>query len=212
MNQWETRLAHLAGELEVSAPGRALLAATDRFDPHALARALQDATGRQAIVTGTFERRLAFAGSPCGGWLAADLSGRPHEERNWPTWARDLIGIAEPHRWLSPVTLTDGALARLTAPRLLLAALYHPEHFPLPRFPLGISDLARAARTTLLGQVRLADMQLGTGLDDILGQAAAWPAQIVGVSATFGQHDLLTRLLDELFTLGSPPLVVAGGS
>ena len=28
---------------------------------------------------------------------------------------------------------------------MLLAALYHPEYFPLPRFPLGISDVARAA-------------------------------------------------------------------
>ena len=51
---------------------------------------------------------------------------------------------------------------------MLLAALYHPEHFPLPRFPLGISDVARAARSTLLGTVRLADMQLGLTLEDLI--------------------------------------------
>ncbi len=51
-------------------------------------------------------------------------------------------------------------------------ALYRPEYFPLPRFPLGISDVARAARSTLLGTVRLADMQLGVTLEDLIRQVS----------------------------------------
>ncbi|WUI03961.1 hypothetical protein OHR68_19900 [Spirillospora sp. NBC_00431] len=105
----------------------------------------------------------------------------------------------------------DGA-ARLLAPRALLVALYHPEHFPLPRFPLGISDLARATRATLLGQVELMDLQPGWTLDDVLTRGAAAEPDIVGVSATFEQHDLMTELLDHLTTLHRPPMLAAGGS
>lgn len=210
MTHWEDRLRRLAGEL--GAPASRPLAGADRFDPHAIGRALEDAAGRRVIVTGTFERRLVFADSPGAGWLAADLSGEPHSSRDWPEWAGNLIRIADPGSWLSSAVLPAEALARLTRPRLLLAALYHPENFPLPRFPLGISDLARAARTALLGQVRMSDMQLGAQLGDIAGEALAWPADIVGVSATFGQHDLLTRLLDGLFAAARPPLVIVGGS
>jgi hypothetical protein len=57
-------------------------------------------------------------------------------------------------------TVGPAALHRLTRPRVLLTALYHPEVFPLPRFPLTISDLARAARSTLTGHVEMMDMGL----------------------------------------------------
>ncbi|MXQ65019.1 radical SAM protein [Actinomadura rayongensis] len=101
---------------------------------------------------------------------------------------------------------------RLTRPRVLLAALYHPEHFPLPRFPLGISDLARAARATLLGHVELIDMQLGAGLRDIIERIVTGRPDIVGISATFGQHGLMTSVLDEITAQEGGPLVVVGGS
>lgn len=94
----------------------------------------------------------------------------------------------------------------------MLTSLYHPEYFPLPRFPLAISDLARAARSTLLGRVELMDMQLGVTLDDIVARVASGQVDVLGVSATFGQHDLMTRLLDEVTALDAPPLLVAGGS
>jgi hypothetical protein len=89
---------------------------------------------------------------------------------------------------------------------------YHPEYFPLPRFPLGISDVARTARSTLLGTVRLADMQLGLTLEAIVPQVRTEEPDILGISATFGQHDLMVRLLDAAYGLPRPPLVVAGGS
>ncbi len=113
---------------------------------------------------------------------------------------------------MSVAELTDDAADRLARPRVLLTSLYHPEWFPLPRFPLAISDLARAARLTLMGQVHLIDMQLGASLDDIIRWVHDERPDIVGVSATFGQHDLMRDLLDRLDQMPTPPLVLAGGS
>ncbi|MFG3423236.1 radical SAM protein [Micromonospora sp. NPDC048063] len=55
-------------------------------------------------------------------------------------------------------------------------------------------------------------MQLGVSLDNVLAEITQNQPDILGVSATFGQHDLMTRLLDEVFGLDTPPLVLAGGS
>lgn len=174
---------------------------------------LLSGTAEQVVVTGTVERRL-LALLPAGSrtWLLADLSGRPHRDRPWPQWARQGIDLHSPGDWLSTASLSADARRRLTHPRILLAALYHPEHFPLPRFPLGISDLARAVRSTLSGQVDLLDMQLGATLDTITADAGNGGYDIVGLSATFGQHDLLTRVLDHVSALPSPPRLIAGGS
>lgn len=125
---------------------------------------------------------------------------------------RLLLGQhAERDQW----TVADlaGQVHRTRAwPSWVPAAMYHPEHFPLPRFPLAISDLARAARSTLIGQAQLMDMQLGVTLDDITATIRAHRPDILGVSATFGQHDLLTDLLDMVAELTERPLVLAGGS
>jgi hypothetical protein len=95
---------------------------------------------------------------------------------------------------------------------VLLTSLYHPEWFPLPRFPLAISDLARAARSSLMGEVHLIDMQLGASVDDITGWIAEHRPDIVGISATFGQHDLMSELLARLEAMPVAPLILAGGS
>lgn len=169
--------------------------------------------GRTVVVTGTLDRRLVLIEhEPGGTWTAADLSGQPHRTRAWPTWTTSHLTIHDPGEWLSHAEISAEGVRRLLRPRLLLASLYHPENFPLPRFPLAISDLARAARTTLLGHVELMDMQLGVSLEDILGRVDSGEVDIVGVSATFGQHDLMTRLLDEITCREIPPVVVAGGS
>ncbi|MFF8036074.1 B12-binding domain-containing radical SAM protein [Streptomyces sp. NPDC016626] len=55
-------------------------------------------------------------------------------------------------------------------------------------------------------------MVLGVTLEDLLKQLTTGAPNIVGISATFGQHDLMLRLLDAAFALPAPPLVVAGGS
>ncbi len=82
----------------------------------------------------------------------------------------------------------------------------------MPRFPLAISDLARAARATLLGQVELMDMQLGVTLQDIIDRVSSGEVDVLGVSAPFGQHDLMTQLLDAATSLDQSPMVIAGGS
>jgi B12 binding domain/Radical SAM superfamily len=167
----------------------------------------------RVVVTGTLERRLLALEHPVRSlWTMADLSGAAHAERDWPAWARAGIRLTDPDNWISSAEVSEAAVRRLTHPRVLLVALYHREHFPLPRFPLGISDLARAARATLTGEVELLDMQLGVTLDDILATVDQRRPDIIGVSATFGQHDLMTRLLDVVTASAEPLLVLAGGS
>ncbi|MBV8932215.1 MAG: radical SAM protein, partial [Kutzneria sp.] len=182
--------------------------------PQDIRDALTDYLGgtRTVVVTGALDRRLVLIEQADGDWTAADLSGQPHHTRAWPAWTAGHLRIADPTGWLSSAAITDEGQRRLLRPRLLLASLYHPENFPLPRFPLAISDLARAARASLLGSVELMDMQLGVTLDDILGRVIAGAVDVFGVSATFGQHDLMTTLLDAVHELDTPPLIVAGGS
>lgn len=189
------------------------LGATRLIDPGELTEVLQQSLGVRAIVTGTLDRRLGFIEYPDHtGWTVADLSGAPHETREWPHWAEDTLILDRPSSWISSARITPVGLYRLTRPRLLLAALYHPEYFPLPRFPLGISDLARAARGTLFGHVELMDMQLGVGLREIIERITTGRPDIVGISATFGQHDLMLSVLDERISDDGGPLVVVGGS
>jgi len=104
------------------------------------------------------------------------------------------------------------ALRRLSRPRVALASLYHPENFPLPRFPLGISDIARAIRREYTGAVILRDMQLGWTLEQLLAWLDESNADIIGISSTFGQHDLLEQALVHLLDRGRPCQVVVGGS
>ncbi|WP_218011178.1 B12-binding domain-containing radical SAM protein [Herbidospora mongoliensis] len=166
---------------------------------------------QDVVLTGTLERRLlAMRTDQPGQWLLADLSGQPHETRAWPAWSAENLQLHRPGDWISHADMTPDAVNRLTRPRILLAALYRPEYFPLPRFPLAISDLARAARSTLSGHVDLMDMQLGVTLEDILTAVSVQQPDVLGVSATFGQYDLMTHLLDEV--QDKVPLILAGGS
>jgi hypothetical protein len=185
------------------------------LEPRRLRHSLEAVLNRMAsrvLIAGALDRRLVFIESAEGRWMVADLSGQPHRTRAWPAWTSGRIHLETAGSWLSWAGVDEQAVYRLSKPVVLLAALYHPEYFPLPRFPLGISDVARAARSTLLGSVRLADMQLGVTLEDLIHQVRTEYLDILGVSATFGQHDLMTRLLDAAFQLPRPPLVIVGGS
>jgi hypothetical protein len=181
--------------------------------PMAITDALTGLLPTRFTLTGTQERRLFLienTGTP--GWTIGDLSGQPLGTRAWPQWTTGRLTITEPEGWMSTGDVTTDGIRRLLQPTILLTALYHKENFPLPRFPLAISDLARAARSTLSGQVHLMDMQLGIDLDAILTGIDEQAPDIVGVSATFGQHDLMLELLDHLYSRPSPPRVLAGGS
>jgi hypothetical protein len=212
-----TTSAHRLAETVRQAAGTDLARADHMLlmEPHRLGHSLETAlagmVGR-VRVAGTLERRLVFIERQDGQWVVGDLSGQPHRTRSWPAWTAGQIKIETPASWLSLAALSQAAVYRLTRPAVLLAALYHPEYFPLPRFPLAISDVARAARSTLLGSVRLADMQLGLTLNDLICRVGNEDLDVLGVSATFGQHDLMIALLDASFRLARPPLVIAGGS
>lgn len=200
---------HATG-LDLAPVDEALFLDPQRLRQH-LETALADRAGR-VRVAGTLDRRMVAIERLDGRWTLADLSGQPHRTRAWPEWAHGRITVEDPDSWLSPARLDEQAVYRLSRPVMLLAALYHPEHFPLPRFPLGISDVARAARATLLGTVGLADMQLGVTLPDLIQLVTDQVPDVLGISATFGQHDLMSELLDTAYALPSPPLVIAGGS
>lgn len=181
--------------------------------PHVIRRVLEDLLPGRVVVTGTIERRLLLIEhGHREQWLAVDLSGEAHATRRWPGWAADHLMLEAPNSWQSSAAIDEQGMQRLLRPRVLLTALYRPEIFPLPRFPLAISDLARAARSTLTGQVDLLDMQLGATLDDLIAAIEENPPDVLGVSATFGQHDLMLRLLDQVYSMAVAPLVLAGGS
>ncbi|MFE0062301.1 hypothetical protein [Streptomyces sp. NPDC059003] len=152
-------------------------------------------------VTGTLERCLVFIECPDGRWAVADLSGQAHATRAWPAWARDQISLDSPEQWLSLADLDDRVVKRLSRPRVLLAALYHRESFPLPRFPLGISAVVRAARATLTGEVTLADMQLGVTLNGLVKQVTV-PTATTPPGRT---NCLLTTGLPQVSSGCSPP-------
>jgi hypothetical protein len=212
-NNWPMRLVHAVNE--VAGPGTMPATALHNLspaEPLAVFDAVRDYLPGRSTITGTYEARLLVAEHPAeGGWYVASLDGRPLGERDWPEWTRHRLKLRDPESWHSSAELTDSGVRRLFKPEILLVALYHPENFPLPRFPLAISDVARAARSTLSGRVRMMDMQLGVSMDDVIAATRHAP-DIVGISATFGQHDLMVELLDEIYRRPAPPLVLTGGS
>jgi hypothetical protein len=172
---------HLSGDIDTyNETIRAIPAA----EPTRLRAILSTVLPTQVVVTGTLERRLLLAQHVKDDqWTVADLAGQVHRTRAWPLWARTAIEFDDESTWISMARISPAGVHRLTRPNVLLAALYHPEHFPLPGFPLAIGDLARAVRSTLTGQVQLMDMQLGITLDAITATVRVQRPDILGVSA-----------------------------
>ena len=171
-----------------------------------------DGAVESVLVNGTSERRLVLLERGAGDHVACSLAGESVGSLPWPVRSPDELVLDEPGEAVSRADLHPDLVHRMSRPEVMIVALYHPEHFPLPRFPLGISDLARAIRSRMIGQVTLFDMQFGLGVEDIRTEIVARSPDILGISATFGQHDVLTALMDEVATLEDGPLVVFGGS
>ncbi|HKH46184.1 MAG TPA: radical SAM protein [Thermoanaerobaculia bacterium] len=190
-------------------------AARHLLRPRALQEALLSSLGallHQAVVVGALENRLLLLETVRRGWIFAHLGARPLQEIAWPEPIARGLFVERPEDPVSIGEVTPEALFRLTRPRVLLVALCHPEVFPLPRFPLGISDLARAIRLRFQGQVALADMQLGWTIPDLVRRVEADRPDVIGISATFGQYDLLECLADQVAEHASRALLVFGGS
>jgi radical SAM superfamily enzyme YgiQ (UPF0313 family) len=183
--------------------------------PDAFAESLEaELAGRVArvIVNGTFDRRLLLLQGEENRMVACSLDGSALGTLPWPTRVPSDLELEQPDAPVSDVLVSADLVRRLTTPEIVIVALYHPENFPLPRFPLGISDLARAVRSTLMGHVTLLDMQFGLTVEDVGREIRMRSPDIVGISATFGQHDVLTAVMAELAALEGSPLVVFGGS
>lgn len=186
---------------------------TRRYDrPHAqqeLAAAIGVRPG-QVLILGPETSKIIVVTAGTQRGLLVSL-GRPI--RNHP------LLVAHPDLNLS---VDDGCRGRVDSeldltdvlgrPRILLVSLYHQEVFPLPRFPLAISDLAYSLRREFVGTATLVDMQLGNTVGEIVDRVDAASVDILGISVTFGQHDLLVSLLSELRGSTSAPLVIVGGS
>jgi radical SAM superfamily enzyme YgiQ (UPF0313 family) len=187
-----------------------------RLDPNLMAHVIAESLHskiRHIHVTGSIERRVIFLQGINQRWFIAHLGPEPVGAISWPAAVAKELSFNTPSERVSEVTLAQSAIQKIYEPHVKLIALYHPEVFPVPRFPLGISDIARAIRVTLRGRVTMCDMQLGATLDDISNEINDDKPDIIGISATFGQHDILETLLERVPKRDSGgPLIILGGS
>lgn len=163
-------------------------------------------------VTGTIEDRVFLLGETDRSGLIFSLGSQL--EKVLEAASVGFTNISPITEYSASFQLTEEQKSRILQPKTFLVSLYHPENFPLPRFALGISDIARAIRKYLFGEVHLFDMQLGLQISDIKKRICEQKPDIIGISATFGQYDLLEELLDFLANEKSlvRPTVVVGGS
>lgn len=163
------------------------------------------------IVNGPFENRMAiicFKHNKC--FLSFNKKIKDHPL--YINFKKDFLMEYESD-FISSCQVSDSMMNRLSFPKIKLAALYHPENFPLPRFALGISDIARSIREEYMGQVSLSDMQLNKTVEDLTNEISVELPDIIGVSITFGQQDVLEKLLSYIRKIENyTPLIVVGGS
>ena len=191
------------------------LARVPEEDLESLQQTLAEFVPSRHTITGTLERRLLIVEDTSNAswpWGIVDLAGQPHATRTWPSWTQAHLALKDSSEWTSRARLSPPAIRRLNHPHTLLISLYHPEWFPTIRFPLAISNLAAAARSTLSGPVSLLDMQLGCTVEQILARITAERPDIVAISATFGQHDLLLEVLTAISAQQFKPTTIVGGS
>ncbi|HEX8535163.1 MAG TPA: cobalamin-dependent protein [Allosphingosinicella sp.] len=178
-------------------------------------RALSKSRGlpmRGSLAAGALDRRfLLIPGAGERAWIAS-LSVRL-EELFEGSGRPEGIELGSGTEWVREAVVGEAAYRRLSWPHVKLVSLYHPENFPLPRFALGISDIARSLRKQMIGRVSLCDMQLGPTAEAVVAEIERDRPDIVGISSTFGQHDVFERVLQGIRGIaGYAPLIVAGGS
>lgn len=111
------------------------------------------------------------------------------------------------------VKIREADIKKFYSPLIRLVVLYHKENFPYPRFALGVSDICGAIRDTAVGDVRLTDMQADLSIEDIINQISNEKPDILGLSVTFGQQDILDNILKLVIEIPEyNPEIVVGGS
>lgn len=123
------------------------------------------------------------------------------------------IEIKNMNSRLSECTLNQTQIKALDSPTIQLIVLCHKEYFPLPRFALGVADLAASIRRGFWGSVSIADMQLDNSLCNLIASITVEKPDIIGISITFGQDDILHELLKEVCSITDySPTIIVGGS
>ena len=181
--------------------------------PHEVAAQIAQSMGVgtwRVIVMGPHDRRRLIAYGPKLKGFVASFDGTPCGDGVVETGLG--FAIEQPGRWWSPASFTHYGIFLLTRPRIKLLALCHKERFPMPRFSLGISDLATNIRQNHLGQVSLMDMQIGDTIPEMVQACVYESTDIIGISVTFGQQDLLEELLEHLATARLRAVIVVGGA
>jgi hypothetical protein len=134
------------------------------YNPTLLAKKVRSAIPYQVdkiIAVGTVDSRILIVTSGAGRTLVVSLSRSSLRQHKLNRVYRNQVVIDNPQAPISYANFSEEVMHRLEFPHVKLVGLYHSENFPLPRFALGISDLARAIRENLVGSVSLVDMQLG---------------------------------------------------
>jgi hypothetical protein len=164
-------------------------------------------------ITGTIEERLFFVFNDDGSGLVCSL-GRPLKYAMKDGSGRDIAKVKNLiTKYIGEFEISKEQYDRLSQPFVLLVALHHPENFPMPRFALGISDIGRALRKQKIGRVQMLDMQLGLSPDDIVTEIFRLKPNIIGISTTFGQQDVMEEICRKIQVISNyKPLIVVGGS
>ena len=162
-------------------------------------------------ITGSIENRIAVLYHPKRSFIVI-LHDEPKSFLD-----SDLAAGLTSIEWISPgilaAEISKDLINNILSPSIKLIGLFHPENFPLPRFHLALSDIAGAVRYNMLGSVALSDMQLNDSLTSIKTEINEKRFDVLGISVTFGQQDLLEELLDSIQIIEDYiPLTVVGGS
>jgi radical SAM superfamily enzyme YgiQ (UPF0313 family) len=165
------------------------------------------------IVAGPLDDRLILVQANTERWIALNF------ERDKKGSPKKLLGLQKSisksvsESPISFINLNKEVFQRLVKPTVYLVALHRKDIFPLPRFALGISVLASTLRRSYSGQVVMDDMQLVRSVDEVVESIRSCNPELVGISVTFSQHNLLNDLLTALqLEKESSPQVVIGGS
>jgi radical SAM superfamily enzyme YgiQ (UPF0313 family) len=163
----------------------------------------------RVLITGGIGGRIAVLIGKEGDQVVLSMNGSsidtlPNHEKLSPSDAGASV---------SPISMAPEQVEMISRPTIKLVALYHQENFPRPRFALNIAHLANALRKKMVGKVSLFDMQLGESSDQIVRALERQKPDIVGISATFGQQDLLEEIIGGIGAIdGYDPLIIVGGS